>query len=248
MGTILDEETDTVSEAQKRDAYNAKISENYKRLIEGNVSDLKEEATSENTHRKYDSLDAYKPLHARKEITFEDVQVPAELMADTEVRSVEKKAPVSTGENIFTSKAYVEAANRMASQTGTVFVPETTDETLSVPTDTTLQYSAAQAATETFTQTKTVSSAKSVAAERSEYYAQLLKKVITVFAVAVFILLVAITVNSAVLRGMDVQLSGLQETLEALRKEVEALQQAVKDETSMESILEFISKVGMIKP
>ena len=252
MGTILDEETDTVSEAQKREAYNAKISENYKRLIEGNVSDLKEEATSENTHRKYDSLDAYKPLHARKEITFEDVQVPEELMANAQARPqarpVTEKAPAPTRENIFTSKEYVEAANRMATQTGVVFAPEVRDETLSVPTGTTLQYGATQTAENIATKPASVASVQSVAAERSQYYAQLLKKVIAIFAVAVVVLLVAITVNSAVLRGMDVRLSDLQGTLEVLRKEVEALQQSVQNETSMKSILEFISRVGMIKP
>lgn len=251
MGAVLDEETEIVSESQKRESHNAKNKENYNRLINGDLSDIKEGVSSENKTVKYDSLNAFRPLHERREITFEDVQIPADLMANAETHSM-PSSKVQHTENILTSRGYVEAANRMAAQTDSVLAPETADETLSVPTGTTLQYAGGQTATEadvkTVTRTATVSSIKSVAAERSEYYAKLLKKVIAVFAVAAVVLLTIIAVNSAVLRGLDVYLNDLNLALEALKEEVAALEEAVEEETSWESILEFITQAGMLLP
>lgn len=245
MGTILEKEIDIVTEAQKREAYNAKIGENYKRLMEGNVSELKNEAVSQSAQRKYDSLDAYKPLHARKEITFEDVQIPADFMAQN-TAPVKNAAPAQTigRDSVLQSKEYVEASNRMAAQSGAAFAPQTQDQSLFVPTSATLQYGSAQTAAKPAAQ----AAAQSVAAEQSAYYAQMLKKVIAVFAVAVVALLLVITVNSAVLRGMDLQIENLQVTLDALRAEVEALQQAVESETAWENILDYILGLGMILP
>lgn len=242
MNAILEEEAESVSEVRKRESYNAKIKENYKKLMEGDASDLKEKASETNAKERYESLNAFRPLHERREITFEDVQVPESFMATVQANPQGAvRQTVRTAENILTSREYVEAANRMAEMTG-AFAPVAENPV----------YAASAAVIDAPTIERPVERPMTRPAESASAsvanvdYAKLLKTVIAAFAVTAVMLLIVIAVNSAVLRGMDVQLQALNASLEVVKSEVAALEAAIDEETAWESILEFIKRVGMV--
>jgi hypothetical protein len=69
---------------------------------------------------------------------------------------------------------------------------------------------------------------------------------LAVFAVAFLVLMTVITINSAILGGMDVELTALQQALDEVMAHVADLQNAIAQERSWSSILEFIEQSGMV--
>lgn len=120
------------------------------------------------------------------------------------------------------------------------------DESLAVPTATTLQYSQAAARPRAAEDTRTRAVVRSAEEDEQIYYAELAKKLIVFFSVVFVALLVVIGINTAVINGMDIEIAALEETLEALQQEVAELQEAIADATSWETILEFIESHGMV--
>ena len=247
-------------EERKRIEYNSRIKENYRKMMTMDCSELKNGGLEERTY-SYPSLDSYKPLLARREITFEDVLIPEEVKKETQQRPQAQATQRAYSSNIdfsstiYTSSAYREAALRK--ERAASAVAETTDETLCMPTSTTLQYgtrplmqtSTAPVAAPTAKTGVATANSTEVAASQDmrAYYTSLAKKVAVAFAVAVVVMMVVIAINSAVLGGIDLQIMNLQQELSALQAQAQSLQQAIANETSWESILEFIQQSGMIQ-
>lgn len=262
--------TETLSEEErKRIEYNSHIGENYRRIMTMDGAALRNEKTEE---RHYPSLDAFRPLHARKEITFEDVQIPEEIRRETELFASNASAPAAPAErrtapafefrnSIYADPGYREAARRKEAAFRGETAATAPDEALAMPTPTTLQYGKATAQ-EAFWETDATLPAAAPAAlprviatpaeDARAYYAALLKKVLVGFAAAFVVMMVVIAVNSAVLNGMNLEIAALQQTLDTLSQEVAALQEAVGQYTIAgpngvpPAIWDFIVENGMI--
>lgn len=263
-------------EERKRIEFNSRIGENYRRMMTMDGAALKSEVKTE--ERQYPSLDAYRPLHARKEITFEDVQIPEEIRWETEmyngasVAPAKKYSPVQDFQNsIYAAPGYREAAlrrERASAMQSAMAQTLTADETLSMPTATTLQYGnvSGQAAPMYFEATAMPAAPAmpaampvtmprviaSAAQDARAYYAALLKKAVVGFAVACVLLLVVIAVNSAILSGMNSEIASLQQTLDSIAAQAADLQARIDsfivpgENGVPPAIWEFITENGMI--
>ncbi len=276
-------ETLTEEERRRRE-YNSRIGENYRRMMTMDSAALTNEMEQE---RRYPSLDAYRPLHARREITFEDVQIPESIRRETETYAGRPSAPAPKAKaapsagidfqnSIYASPAYRAAALRREQQKSAwEMQAEEADETLAMPTATTLQYGKATLYSGTYARAERApevmtapvppyappAAARPAAMPRvvatpaedaHAYYAALLKKVIVCFAVAFVVLMVVIAVNSAILSSMDAEIATLQQTLDALANEVAALQESVNayivpgENGVPPAIWDFIVENGMV--
>lgn len=259
-------------EERKRIEFNSRIGENYRRMMTMDGAALKSEVKIE--ERQYPSLDAYRPLHARKEITFEDVQIPEEIRRETEMYNgasaapARKYSPVQDFQNsIYAASGYREAAlrrERASAMQSAMAQTLTADETLSMPTATTLQYGnvSGQAAPMYFEATAMPAAPAmpaamprviaSAAQDARAYYAALLKKAVVGFAVACVLLLVVIAVNSAILSGMNSEIASLQQTLDSIAAQAADLQAQIDsfivpgENGVPPAIWEFITENGMI--
>ena len=269
-------------EERRRIEFNSRIGENYRRMMTMDGAALKNEVKTE--ERQYPSLDAYRPLHARKEITFEDVQIPEEIRRETEMyysgdaRNAAAPAPTRTyspvqnfQDSIYAAPGYREAAlrrERASAMQSAMAQTLTADETLSMPTATTLQYGNVDGQAAPMYATATAMPAApampaampaamprviaSAAQDARAYYAALLKKAVVGFAVACVLLLVVIAVNSAILSGMNGEIASLQQTLDSIAAQAADLQAQIDsfivpgENGVPPAIWEFITESGMI--
>ncbi len=233
----------TKTENVTKEEHNARIGENYQKLFTANCSELKNSAVEE---VKYPSLDAYRPLHTRRELTFEDVQIPEEVVNEPRAQAPKANtAPAIDYKNsIYNDPAYRQAALRREQA---VMESDEEESELSMPTGTTLQYGKATAQSVTYAPTAKMDRVVFTAVnDEKVYLAALAKKVAVAVAVAFVVMMVVIAVNSAVLNGMNLQIIDLQQTLYTLQSEVQGLEQAIANETSWETILSFIQTNGMV--
>lgn len=234
------------SEEEKRREHNAHTAENYRKMMTmGTAEDTDGYVALD---KGYPSLSDYRPVHARREITFEDVLIPDEVRNETRSQNYTTASYTSASpdyaNSIYTDSAYREAAFRREKESKTLFVPDAEENELSMPTEATLQY--APAAT-TAQATATVQQALSYASEETRaYYASLAKKVAIVFGVAFVALMAVIIVNTVILNGMELQIVDFQQALTALQMEVKDLQSQIDSETAWDSVWAFIQANGMI--
>ena len=263
-------------EERKRIEFNSRIGENYRRMMTMDSAALKSEVKTE--ERQYPSLDAYRPLHTRKEITFEDVQIPEEIRRETEMYNGASAAPArkyspvqNFQDSIYAAPGYREAAlrrERASAMQSAMAQTLTADETLSMPTATTLQYGNVSGQAAPMYATATAMPAApampaampaamprviaSAAQDARAYYAALLKKAVVGFAVACVLLLVVIAVNSAILSGMNSEIASLQQTLDSIAAQAADLQAQIDsfivpgENGVPPAIWEFITENGMI--
>ncbi|MBP5242588.1 MAG: hypothetical protein J6Z36_02735 [Clostridia bacterium] len=116
----------------------------------------------------------------------------------------------------------------------TAFASASADATLSMPTQTTLQYTKPAAS-----KMKTAAVQKTDDAVRV-YYAQLAQKLAVMLAVTFAIMMVVIAVNSAIINGMDMQIVNLEQTLEVLQNTYAELQSSIQEATNLETFLQFL--------
>ena len=262
-------ETLTEEERRRRE-FNSRIGENYRRMMTMDGAALRNEVKTQ--ERQYPSLDAYRPLHARREITFEDVQIPEEIRRETEGRapaagrgSVQAKSysPVQDFQSsIYAAPGYREAALRRelasARQSAAAEAPAE-DDALSMPTATTLQYGSATEQANAKAAALPLSAPVSFphviatpAEDARAYYAALLKKVAVAFAVALTLMLIVVAVNSAILSGMNAEMVSLQQTLDALAAQAGELQEQVNaflvpgENGVPPAVWDFILQNGMV--
>ena len=248
MSRILEQTTvdSMMEEERKRVEHNARNRENLQKLIHMDASQWRREQAQ--AEREYPSIESYRPAHARREITFEDVLIPEEVQRETRAAVVERLKQSSPSpaanfsDSIYASPTYRQAA--IARERGAL-ATATEEEQLSMPTGTTLQYANSVAVAEK-AQPYTEKVVFTAQQDDTAYLAAVLRKLAITFAVAFAVLMVVVTINSAILNGLDMQIISLQQELSALQAQAADLQQAIAQETSWESIWNFIQANGMV--
>ena len=251
MNNTLEKNASTLLEEQTRrecEEHNANISDNYKKLMEASVT---VEDVSKTETKRFTPLEYYRPVQERKEITFEDVLIPENRMRAQKAASPVTEKPdeasnrqkyaIRERENVLNSPGYVEASRLLEKQSERVsaaFASATTEETLSMPTQTTLQYTKPVAAAQH--QTATAVANKADDAVRV-YYAQLAQKMAVILAAAFAVMMVVITINSAVINGMDIQIVNLEHTLETLQNTYAELQNSIQEAKDIATFLQYLA-------
>lgn len=243
-----------LAEDRFRNDHNARIKENYNRIVSRPQAEnggyaqsyhsgySQEYAQTEQT-QPFTPIENYDLLGSNG-ITYEEAQRYAAPMQQEENEYISAARNAANSE-ILTSSAYSMAAmrreeelRRLSEERFNATVPTTEQATIAVN-------DAVRAVAEAKKAEKAAQGTTAMSAQR-EYYMNLAKKAIILFAVAFAILVAVISFNSAVLNGMTVELSALESTLQSLQLEVENLAAQIEFEKSWESIYAYIQANGLL--
>jgi hypothetical protein len=271
MNSLLERQnTQSLSDEREKteeQQHNAHIGENYRRLFAGSSTSV----PGPQDEKRFATIHEYNILASK--ITFEQAErerqerIQANIQenlqenmqaapSEAQDQSTVSAAKIAATSEILNSPYYQEAVRRrslgMEAEAPVSDMP--VSEAIEVPSreeelaTETAEKAADEALRAAKESSKAMQKAKAVAvtsAER-EYYLNLAKKYLAVFAVAFLVLMTVITINSAILGGMDVELTALQQALDEVMARVADLQNAIAQERSWSSILEFIEQSGMV--
>jgi hypothetical protein len=254
MNSLLErQKAETLSDERERtdeQQHNAQIGENYRRLFADSSTSAPERQEQE---KRYATLEEYNILASK--ITFEQAEREKQEYTEALQREAQNDATVSAAKiaatsEILNSPYYQEAARRKEfGEESAAPVSESVAEPFRE--ESLAEETAREAARETLKaaeeSSKAIQKAKTApASAEREYYMNLAKKYLAVFAVAFLVLMTVITINSAIIGGLDVELTTLQQALDDVMGRVADLQNAIAQERSWSSILEYIEQSGMV--
>jgi hypothetical protein len=244
MNSLLErQKTQSLSDERERTKerqHNAQIGENYRKFFADGSTPAVEHSETE---KRYATLEEYNLLASK--ITVEQAEkekqerieaTRREVLKNTSAISAAKGAATS---EVLNSPTYLEAA-RIKGLGGVLEAP-VPEENVKIDREEEDEKEAEDSAKVVQKSKETVA----VSAER-EYYLNLAKKYLAIFAVAFLVMMTVITVNSVILNGMDIELTTLQQTLQSVMDQVSELQSAIAAERDWSSILEFIERTGMV--
>jgi hypothetical protein len=255
MNSLLErQKAETLSDERERtdeQQHNAQIGENYRRLFADSSTSAPERQEQE---KRYATLEEYNILASK--ITFEQAEREKQEYTEALQREAQNDATVSAAKiaatsEILNSPYYQEAARRKefgeesAAPVSESVAEPFREESLAEETAREAARETLKAAEESSKAIQKAKTAVATSAER-EYYINLAKKYLAVFAVAFLILMTVITINSAIIGGLDVELTTLQQALDDVMGRVADLQNAIAQERSWSSILEYIEQSGMV--